>query len=200
MQGRVSGGRGAGLIPLSASYICSVGMLGQVLALTLLLLIKGHQGQGKEAQPGRGGLAWTRRCGLQGNQDVSLWIVLLTWSPGPVTWSSSLQLWAGWVRQQRLAVGWEVLEKCASGHAISNPGHLGKVSPSHRLQFSFLSRGEKVSSLLAVRMKYPLVWCSCQKREEAAMNLGFSKEVGWFWSSETDRLFAEAGKLSPGKQ
>lgn len=34
------------MTPLSASYICSVGMLGQVLALTLLLLIKGHQGQG----------------------------------------------------------------------------------------------------------------------------------------------------------
>lgn len=116
-------------------------MLGQVLALTLLLLIKGHQGQGKEAQPGRGGLAWTRSCGLQGNQDVSLRIVLLTWSPEPVTRSSSLQLWAGWVRQQRLAVGWEVFEKCASGHAINNPGHLGKVSPSHQLQFSFLSRG-----------------------------------------------------------
>lgn len=31
---------------MSASYICSVGMLGQVLGLTLLLLIKGHQGQG----------------------------------------------------------------------------------------------------------------------------------------------------------
>ncbi|MXQ97502.1 hypothetical protein E5288_WYG005343 [Bos mutus] len=106
-------------------------MLGQVLALTLLLLIKGHQGQGKEAQPGRGGLAWTRSCGLQGNQDVSLWIVLLTWSPGPVTRSSSLQLWAGWVRQHRLAVGWEVLEKCASGHAISNPGHLGKILATH---------------------------------------------------------------------
>lgn len=53
-------------------------MLGQVLGLTLLLLIKGHQGQGKEAQPGRGGPAWTRCFGLQGNQDVSLWIVQLT--------------------------------------------------------------------------------------------------------------------------
>lgn len=122
------------------------------------------------------------------------------WSPGPVTQSSSLQLWAGWVRQQRLAVGWEVLKKRASGHAISKQGHLGKVSPSNRLQLSFLSGGERVSSLLAVRMKYPLIWCSCQKREAAAMKLAFSKEVGWFWSSETDRLFSEAGKLSPGKR
>ena len=78
VQVRVSGGREAGLTSLSASYICSVGMLGQVLGLTLLLLIKGHQVQGKEAQPGRGGPAWTRCCGLQGNQDVSLWIVQLT--------------------------------------------------------------------------------------------------------------------------
>lgn len=65
MQGRYLVGGELADPSVKASYICSVGMLGQVLALTLLLLIKGHQGQGKEAQPGRGGLAWTRSCGLQ---------------------------------------------------------------------------------------------------------------------------------------
>lgn len=33
-------------------------------------------------------------------------------------------------------------------------------------------------------------------REKRPLGLGFSKEVGWFWKSETDRLLPEAEKLS----
>lgn len=45
-------------------------MLGQALVLTLLLLLRGHQGQGKEAQPGMGwGMARTWGLGPRGDQN-----------------------------------------------------------------------------------------------------------------------------------
>lgn len=65
--------------------LCPLEMLGQALALILLLLPKRYQGQGKEAQPVMGwGLAWTSGGGPQGDQspeplDCTAYVVIRDW-------------------------------------------------------------------------------------------------------------------------
>lgn len=95
------------------------------------------------------GLAWTRGRGLQGDQhleplgcaayigDLELWLWTVPHSSGQAGSESKGWQWVG--RSLR----------SASGQAIQATS--GKVSLFHWLQFSFLSSGEKVSSLLAVR-------------------------------------------------
>lgn len=94
------------MIPLSASYICSVGMLGQVLALTLLLLIKGHQGQGSpDHVVGISGKpVWLRPPSLQTN------IYSVKWKIQPYSNSSNCFTWS-WNNNSGQIEGRETLSK-----------------------------------------------------------------------------------------
>ena len=94
------------------------------------------------------GLAWTRGHGLQGDQHpepLGCAAYMVTWNCDWAVPHSSGQAGSE-------SKGWQWVGRSlrsASGQAIQATS--GKVSLFHWLQFSFLSSGEKVSSLLAVR-------------------------------------------------